>query len=449
MTTHPPVTATTTEAEARKVAFAAFVGTALEWYDYFLYGTAAALVFNRLFFVTGNALVSTLASFASFAVGFLARPLGAVVFGHLGDRIGRRKTLIATVVAIACATGLIGILPTYMSIGVAAPILITVLRLAQGVAVGGEWGGAVTLAVEHAPAERRGRYAALPQIGSPIGTLLSSGAMLAVGLLSQSSFDSWGWRLPFLAAFPLLYVALYLRRRVEESPLFEQLLAEDELSSSPVKDVLRRAFPQLLVGAGTSFLGIGGFYLATTFMISYATGTLGISKSVMLVATVVAAVVEIGVLIWGGRMAEKFNASTVTVAGGLLAAILAFPVFWLVGTKSTLVVILGVTVAVAALSVTYAVSGALLTELFPPSLRYSGVSLSAQLAGMVSGLVPLVATAAFAASNQQVWAPAVLLIVIALITTGAGWIAPRVSSTAGSAEERIRTAAPEGVTRSA
>lgn len=418
---------TVTEREARKVAFAAFVGTALEWYDYFLYGTAAALVFNRLFFVTQDPLVSTLAAFASFAVGFLARPAGAVVFGHLGDRIGRRRTLIITVVGIGVATGAVGLLPDYVAIDVAAPVLLTLLRLLQGVAVGGEWGGAVTLAVEHAPPQHRGRYAALPQIGSPIGTLLSSGAILAVSQLPQDAFDSWGWRLPFLAAFPLLYVALYLRRRVEESPLFEQLLAEDERASSPVRDVVRRTFPQLLVGAGSSLLGIGGFYLATTFVISYGTGTLGIDKSVMLTATLFAAGVEIAVLIAGGRMAERFGAGRVTVLGAVLSALLAFPCFWMIDTTSTGVVVFAVTLMVACLSVPYAVSGVLLANLFPAALRYSGVALSANLAGVASGFVPLAATAALAASGERSWAPALMLVGIALVTAVSGGVAPRLS----------------------
>ncbi|MEQ3553339.1 MFS transporter [Pseudonocardia nematodicida] len=420
-----PATPTVTDKDARKVAFGAFVGTALEWYDFFLFGTAASLVFNRLYFATDDAVVATLAAFASFAVGFAARPLGAVVFGHLGDRIGRKRCLIITVTMIGIVTGLIGLLPDFAAIGVAAPVLLTLLRLLQGVAVGGEWGGAVTLAVEHAPPERRGRYAAMPQIGSPVGTLLSSGAFLAVSMLPPESFDSWGWRLPFLAAFPLLAVAVWLRRRVEESPLFEKLLEEDERASSPVRDVVARAWPQLLVGAGSALLGVGGFYLITTFAISYGTTTLGLPRSLLLTATLVAAAVEIGVLIAGGRLAERFGAAAVTVGGGIASALVAFPAFWLIDTRSAAAVIVGITVATALLSIPYAVSGALLTELFPPRLRYSGLALSANLAGVVSGFVPLAATALLAAGGGTSTLPALLLVGISLVTMVSGLVAPR------------------------
>jgi MFS family permease len=418
---------TVTNADARKVALGAFVGTALEWYDFFLFGTAASLVFNRLYFASDDPVVATAGAFASFAVGFAARPLGAVVFGHLGDRIGRRKCLIVTVALIGFVTGAIGLLPTYFDIGVAAPVLLTLLRLLQGVAVGGEWGGAVTLAVEHAPKEHRGRYAAMPQIGSPIGTLLSSGAFLAVSLLPPESFDAWGWRIPFLAAFPLLYIAVWIRRRVEESPLFERLLREDELARSPVTDVFRMAPLQLLVGAGSTLLGVGGFYLITTFVISYGTANLGMDRSVLLTATLVAAAVEIVVLIAGGRLAERYGPGRVTVAGGLVSALVAFPTFWLIDTRAPAFVIIGVTLAVACLSIAYAVSGALLTDLFPARLRYSGVALSANIASVVSGFVPLIATALLAVSGGRSWSPALLLVVIALITAASGALAPALS----------------------
>jgi MFS family permease len=414
-----------TDAEARKIAFAAFVGTALEWYDYFLYGTAASIVFSRLYFVSGDALVATLAAFASFAVGFVARPIGAVIFGHIGDRYGRRTSLITTVTMIGVVTSLIGLLPDFATMGVIAPILLTLLRVLQGVAVGGEWGGAVTLAVEHAPPQRRGRYAALPQVGSPIGTLLSSGAFALVSLLPPTSFDSWGWRLPFLAAIPLLFVALYLRRKIEESPLFTELRAKQDRSSLPVIEVFRRSYGRVLVGLAASLLGVGGFYLLTTFVISYGTETLHLPRSLMLGATLVAAAVEIAILLAFGRLAERWGPGRVCVVGGIASALAAFPVFWLIDTKNPLLVVLAVTVGVACLSVPYAVSGSLLTELFPPQLRYSGVSIAFNLGGVVSGFVPLAATSVLAASGKESWSVALLLVALAALTVLGGALGGR------------------------
>ncbi|MGW5642456.1 MFS transporter [Saccharopolyspora sp. NPDC003752] len=414
-----------TDAEARRIAFAAFVGTALEWYDYFLYGTAASIVFNRLYFVSGDPVVATLAAFASFAVGFVARPIGAVIFGHVGDRHGRRASLIITVTMIGLVTALIGLLPDFAAIGVAAPVLLTLLRVFQGIAVGGEWGGAVTLAVEHAPPEHRGRYAALPQVGSPIGTLLSSGAFALVSLLPSGAFDSWGWRLPFLAAIPLLFVALYLRRRIEESPLFTELLQQQERASSPVVEVLRRSFGRVLVGLSASLLGVGGFYLLTTFAISYGTETLHLPRSLMLGATLVAAVVEIAILLAFGRLAERWGPGNVCVVGGIASALVAFPVFWLIDTKNPVLVVLAITAGVACLSVPYAVAGSLLTELFPPQLRYSGVSIAFNLGGVVSGFVPFAATAVLAASGKQSWSVALLLVGLSVLTALGGAIGER------------------------
>ncbi|GAA3748079.1 MFS family permease [Spinactinospora alkalitolerans] len=414
-----------TDKEARRIAFAAFVGTALEWYDYFLFGTAAAIVFNRLYFTALDPTAATLAAFATFGVGFVARPVGAVVFGWVGDRIGRRPALLITVVMIGVATGLIGVLPDFTAIGIAAPVLLALLRLLQGIAVGGEWGGAVTLAVEHAPPERRSRYAVLPQIGSPVGTLMSSGAFALVLLLPADSFDSWGWRLPFLAAFPLLIIAVYIRRRVEESPLFDELVKQDERAKVPALDVFRQAWGRLVVAIAAAFLGVGGFYIMTTFMISYGAGTLDVSRSVMVNATLVAAAVQIVVLILVGRLADRLGPGRVTLWGGLATAVCAFPIFWLVDTRSTLLIILAVTAGVGVLSIAYAVTGALLTELFPARLRYSGVALAYNIAGALSGFLPFAATALLETSGGRSWSAALLLIGVALVTAVGGFYGER------------------------
>ncbi|MET9708993.1 MFS transporter [Nocardiopsis alba] len=416
----PNTSAVVKEREAGKIAFAAFVGTALEWYDYFLFGTAAALVFNRLYFTTLSATAATLAAFATFGVGFVARPVGAVLFGWMGDRMGRRPALLLTVVCIGVATGLIGLLPDYAAIGVAAPLLLALLRLLQGVAVGGEWGGAVTIAVEHAPPEKRGRYAALPQIGSPVGTLLSSGAFSLVLLLPPDQFDSWGWRLPFLAAFPLLLVAVYIRRKVEESPVFEEMEKQEKRSKVPALDVFRKAWGRLLVAIASALLGVGGFYVMTTFAISYGTGTLGLSRGLMVNSTLVAAVAQIAVIIVFGRLAERLGPGRVTMWGGLATAVIAFPVFWLIDTRSPVLVVLAITAGVAILSTAYAVSGALLAELFPADLRYSGVALAYNLAGALSGFLPFVATALLDSTGGGSWVASLLFMGIALITAVGG-----------------------------
>lgn len=423
--TPPGTSAVVTGQDAARGAFAAFVGTALEWYDYFLFGTAAALVFNRLYFTTLDPAAATLAAFATFGVGFAARPVGALVFGWLGDRMGRRPALLITVVMIGVATGLIGVLPSYAAIGVAAPLLLVLLRLLQGIAVGGEWGGAVTLAVEHAPPEKRGRYAALPQIGSPVGTLLSSGAFALVLLLPSGSFDSWGWRLPFLAAFPLLGIAVYIRRKVEESPLFDEMLKQDERAKVPALDVFRQAWGRLLVAMASATLGVGGFYLLTTFMISYGADTLGLSRSLMVNGTLVAAVAQIAVILVMGRVAERFGPGRVTVWGGLLTALLAFPVFWLVETKNPVVVVLAMAAGIGALSVAYAVSGALLAELFPARLRYSGVALAYNLAGALTGFLPFLASALLGTFDGASWPVVLLLIGLSLLTALGGFLGER------------------------
>ncbi|MFD1211653.1 MFS transporter [Arthrobacter sp. GCM10027362] len=417
-----------TDKEAMKVSIGALIGTAMEWYDFFLFSAAAALVFNVQYFANENATAAALASFATFGVGLVARPLGGMFFGAMGDRIGRRRTLMVTIVGIGVVTGLIGLLPTYAAIGIAAPVLLVLLRVAQGLFVGGEWSGAMTIVVENAPLERRARYAALPQIGSPIGTILSSGGFFLMTLFfSQENFDGFGWRIPFLAAIPMLLIALYIRSRLDESPVFTELMEHDQVEKAPIRTTLAESWKQIIIGMAAALLGVGGFYLVTAFVVWYGVNVLGYSSRLMLLGGMVAAVVEIPVLILGGRLGERFGSSRVILYGGLASAIATVPSFLLISSGNNVLVVLGMTLAVATLSFPYAASGTVLTGLFPARTRYTGVGFAQNTAGMLSGFVPLLATGLVASAGNHWWPAAAMLVFLSVFTAVAGAIAPRLS----------------------
>ncbi|QKV91380.1 MHS family MFS transporter [Streptomyces sp. NA02950] len=419
MSTTPTAPPRPSAGDIKRLLSAAFIGTALEWYDYFLYGTAAALVFNKLFFPSLDPTTATIASFVTFAVGFLARPIGAAVFGHIGDRYGRKAALIITVVLMGASTGCIGLLPDYHAIGVWAPALLAALRFLQGVSVGGEWSGAMLLTLEHTPKEKHGSYSSIPQLGSPVGTLLSSGAFALVGMLPDDAFYSWGWRIPFLAAFGLLAFALYLRLRIEESPVFRAMheAAEHEgPPPAPLVEAFRRTWGRMLIGVAAAFLGIGGFFLLTTYVISYGTEQLGIDKSVMINATLLAAVAEIAVIVVAGRLADRVGPWKVCAVGGVVSVLVAFPTFWLIDTRHTGLVMLGVSLGVAVISIPYAAIGAVVTGMFPDTVRYSAVAMSYNLAGVLGGLVPLAAAWLTGLADGASWGVALLLILIAACT---------------------------------
>lgn len=424
-TSNPSTDVQVSGKDAGRIAMAAFVGTALEWYDYYLFGTAAALVFNRLYFTALDSSTALLASFATFGVGFAARPIGAAVFGMIGDRYGRRPALLMTIVMIGVATGLIGILPDYGVWGLGAPIALVILRLVQGLAVGGEWGGATTIAIEHAPLEKRARYAALVQVGSPVATLISSAAFALVLLLPPETFDAWGWRIPFLLAFPFLGIALYIRMKVEESPIFKDIVASETRTKVPALEVFSKAGGRLFVAFLAALLGVGGFYMITTFVVSYGANTLGVDRGVMVRATLVAAAAQIVITLVMGRLAEKVGPGPVTVAGGLLTAVAAFPLFMMIDTRSPVMITLAITIGIVLIAVAYAVNGALLAELFPPHLRYSGVAMGYNLAGATSGFMPLLATAMLGFSNNSSWGAALILAIIAVLTAVGGWFGGR------------------------
>ena len=282
------VTSQITTKEANKVALGALVGNAIEWYDFFLFSAAAALVFNVQYFATDSATDSAMAAFATFGVGLVARPVGGAIFGAIGDRVGRKNVLLITVIGVGIVTALIGMLPTYAAIGVAAPILLILLRILQGLFVGGEWSGAMTIVVENAPLKRRALYAAIPQIGSPIGTIMSSGFFFIMGvMLTQDSFDAWGWRVPFLFAIPLVLVGAWLRSKLEESPVFEALKEEGEVEKAPFIAIFKNNWLQIIIGVLVAVVGVAGFYLVTSFVVWYGVNILGYIQDLMLIGTFV------------------------------------------------------------------------------------------------------------------------------------------------------------------
>ncbi len=340
--------------QPRRAAAAAFIGTMIEWYDFYIYATAAALVFGALFFPSDDPLFSTMAAFGTFAVGFFARPLGGIIFGHIGDRIGRKKSLIITLLMMGVVTVCIGLLPTYAQIGVAAPVLLILLRVVQGIAVGGEWGGAVLMAGEHAPKGRRNFFASFAQLGSPAGLILSLLAFSAVTRLPEEDLMSWGWRLPFLASALLLLVGLAIRLGVNESPEFlasrEKASKETRKEQAPVMEVLRTAWRPLLLCIGANTLGIAGVYFTNTFMIAYTTQQLALPRSLILECLFVVAIIQFCIQPLAAWTAEKIGATRFLCLVSLLAMASPYPMFVLVSSAQAPLIILGIASAVVCMA---------------------------------------------------------------------------------------------------
>ncbi|WP_427869981.1 MFS transporter [Leucobacter luti] len=434
--------------QVNRVAASAFAGTAMEWYDYILYGTASAVVFTKLFFPADDIAVATLLSFATFAAGFIARPLGALIFGHIGDRIGRRAAVVGSIALMGLATGIIGLLPTYEAIGVGAALALLLLRLCQGISAGGEWGGAMVLVLEHAPKSKQGIYAAIPQLGSPIATLMSTGALTIVSTLPDEDFFSWGWRIPFLLAFPFLAVGLYLRFKVEESPVFKELQAQKEVVKVPILSAIRHTGGRMILGGMAALLGGSGFFIVTTFLISYGTQELGYDRQTMLSATLWGALVQIAVIIISGRIADRVGAWKVCAAGGLISALLAFPVFMLVDSGSIFLATVGIMIGMGSLTIPYGPIGSLLSGLFPAKYRYSAMAVSYNVFGIIGGFLPILSQSIMIASGNQSWGVALLLAGVALTTMigaiGAGSAAVRRKREAEDAAEAAAAKDPAG-----
>ncbi|KQP05555.1 MFS transporter [Methylobacterium sp. Leaf93] len=413
-------------ADRRQIVWSSVIGTTVEWYDFLIYGTASALVFNKLFFPSIDPVVGTIAAFGSYAVGFLARPLGGIVFGHFGDKIGRKAMLSLTIIIMGLGTFLIGCLPTYSQIGVWAPILLVTLRLVQGIGIGGEWGGAVLMVVESVPAHRRGFFGSIVQLGYPLGVILSIGAFALAGLMPESEFLSWGWRLPFLASALLVGVGLFIRLRLHETPSFQRVKQRSAVSKIPVVEILTEHPRTFLKAVGLKVSEIAYVSIVTVFSISYVTGKLGLPRSVILNGILVAAIIELFTIPVFGWLSDRYGRRTLFVVACLFSIVFAFPLFQLLDTRDPTIITLTVAVALSfGQGIMFGTGAAWMSELFDARLRYSGASLGFQVGAALSGgFTPLIAAALLTWSSGATWPISVYLIVLACVTLVAAFLSP-------------------------
>lgn len=387
-----------------KVAVSASAAASIEWYDFFIYGTAAALVFPTLFFPAElPTFVAQIAAFSTFAVGFIARPIGAMLFGHFGDLLGRKRALVAALLLMGVATTCIGLLPSYHRIGIAAPLALVVLRFAQGLAVGGQWGGAALMAIESAPIGKRGFYGSFVQMGVPVGLVLANLIFLLVSeAVSPQSFQAWGWRIPFLLSFVLVLIGFYVQFHLQEPSEFENAAsagadATGETRKLPLAKVLSGHLPDVLLAGGAFIANNTCFYVAITWIVAYGTANLGIPKETLLAAVIIGSVLMIPVLILCGAISDRFGRRGIFMLGAVLAGLWVFAMFPLVESGSLLQITIAVTVEMGLLSMMYGPQAALFAEMFPVEVRYSGASLGYQVGAVFGGgFAPIIATALFA-----------------------------------------------------
>lgn len=404
----------------RRAFFASLTGTALEWYDFAIYSVAAALVFGGVFFPSEDPATGTLLAFSTYAVGYVSRPLGGFVFGRLGDKLGRKKVLIATLVLIGAATLAIGLLPSYATIGVAAPITLVILRFAQGVGVGGEWGGAVLLSSEFGDPRRRGFYASAAQIGPPVGNLVANGVLAALGaLLTEAQFTSWGWRVAFLLSGVLVFFGLWIRAKLEETPVFKAMEAEQKRPEAPIREVFT-THPRALAAAILSRVAPDVLYaLFTVFVLTYATGELGMSRGSALAAVLIGSSLQVFLIPLAGALSDRVNRRVLYGVSAAAAGVWPFLFFPMIGGGSWPLLALGVVVALVFHSAMYGPQAAFIAEQFSPRLRYTGSSLAYTLAGVIGGAVaPLLFTALLDAYDS--WIPLALYVAGTAVVTIAG-----------------------------
>ena len=408
-----------TAKERRRVLGASLLGTAVEWYDLFIYGSAAALIFGPQFFPTEDPLAGTLAAFATFAVGFIARPLGGVIMGHYGDRVGRKSMLMFSMMLMGVATVGIGLLPNYAAIGMWAPILLVLLRLLQGVGVGGEWGGAVLMAVEYSPSNKRALYGAFPQMGLPIGIIASNIVFIVVtNIMAPEMFQAWGWRIPFLFSAVLVGIALWIRLRVEDSPAFKAVQSKDEVAKAPLVDLLKNHLGTVLLAGTISIASPALGYLYSVWMLSHREnlGADGVSQNLMLALIIWGAVCHLVTVALGAVLADKFTQKRIFLWGAGLLAVFAFPFFWLVDTGAWYNIAIAFALMLLAQSLMAGPQAALVAELFPAEVRYSGASVAYQIGSILGGgFMPLIATSLYAAFNDS-WPIATYMFILAAVS---------------------------------
>ena len=380
--------------QVRRAALGSAIGTTIEWYDFFLYNTAAALVFPHVFFPASSAYAGAMQSFATYAVGFAARPVGAAIFGHWGDRIGRKTTLIITLLVMGIASAVVGILPGTASIGVAAPLILVILRLVQGIAIGGEWSGSVLLAMEWGDQDKRGLLASSAQIGVPVGLVLGTGAMtLLSATLSPEAFNTWGWRVPFLASLILVAVGLAIRLKILETPMFARVLAEGKTASTPVIDAIRQHWREILLSAGARFSEQMPFYLYTTFVLTYVVSRHGYSKTFVLTAVFAGALLELVAIPWFSHLSDRYGRKRVYLTGAILTGVIAFPYFAVLNHGGYALIFIAIVLSLVLHAMQYGPQAALIGESFPTHLRYGGAGIGYQLASVFAGgPAPLLAT---------------------------------------------------------
>ena len=409
-----------------RILWSSILGTAVEWYDFLIYAVATSLVFNKLFFPSGDPALSNIVSFGTYGVGFLARPLGAAIFGHFGDRIGRKAMLATTIVIMGLGTFLIGLLPTYAQIGVAAPALLVALRFLQGIGLGGEWGGAVLMVVENAPVRRRGLFGSMVQLGNPVGNIAAIGTFALVSRLPEADFLSWGWRLPFLVSILLVGVGLLIRMSLRETPAFRALEAQHAIARMPLTEVFTTHRRPFLIAVALKISEIAWASVAGVFVIAYATGKLGLPRASVLNALLIASAVALLTIPLYGWLSDIVGRRRMFFATCAFSAAFAFPLFWLLDTRDvglvTLAIVLGIN---CGQMVGFSVGAPWYSELFPTRLRYSGASLGFQIGAALSGgLTPLIAASLVAWSGGAPWPVAVYLIACAGLTAWATWLAP-------------------------